>query len=138
MSAVRKSDPGKTLAITGAVLLFGPLIGLLGTVAGMMGAFQTLGDKGIAHPKMLAASVQITLLATAGGMVLGLIGVILLIISLFNCRYRATWFFWYLVIYGGLIMFGFPIGTIIGVALLGFCLTHKDEFLSRKQVAGCV
>ena len=45
-----------------------PMIGLLGTVIGMMGAFAVLGQKGIADPRALASSIGEVLLATASGL----------------------------------------------------------------------
>ncbi len=45
-----------------------PMIGLLGTVIGMMGAFATLGQSGIADTRKLATSIGEVLLATASGL----------------------------------------------------------------------
>ncbi|MDQ3625399.1 MAG: MotA/TolQ/ExbB proton channel family protein [Verrucomicrobiota bacterium] len=53
------------LSVIGVV---SPMIGLLGTVIGMMGAFAVLGSKGIADPRALATSIGEVLLATASGL----------------------------------------------------------------------
>lgn len=53
------------LSVIGVV---SPMIGLLGTVIGMMGAFQTLGTSGINDPGALASSIGEVLLATASGL----------------------------------------------------------------------
>ncbi len=45
-----------------------PMIGLLGTVIGMMGAFAVLGQTGLANPRALATSIGEVLLATASGL----------------------------------------------------------------------
>lgn len=45
-----------------------PMIGLLGTVIGMMGAFATLGSTGVADTRKLATSIGEVLLATASGL----------------------------------------------------------------------
>ena len=45
-----------------------PMIGLLGTVTGMMGAFSTLGTQGIGDPGKLAGSIGEVLIATASGL----------------------------------------------------------------------
>ena len=45
-----------------------PMIGLLGTVTGMMSAFSTLGTKGIGDPGALAGSIGEVLVATASGL----------------------------------------------------------------------
>ncbi len=53
------------LSVIGVV---SPMIGLLGTVIGMMGAFATLGASGISDPRSLATSIGEVLLATASGL----------------------------------------------------------------------
>jgi biopolymer transport protein ExbB len=45
-----------------------PMIGLLGTVIGMMGAFAVLGASGIKNPQALAARIGEVLMATASGL----------------------------------------------------------------------
>ena len=53
------------LSVIGVV---SPMIGLLGTVIGMMGAFATLGASGISDPRGLATSIGEVLMATASGL----------------------------------------------------------------------
>lgn len=53
------------LSVIGVV---SPMIGLLGTVIGMMNAFGTLGASGIGDPRGLATSIAEVLLATASGL----------------------------------------------------------------------
>lgn len=53
------------LSVIGVVA---PMIGLLGTVIGMMGAFATLGSSGISNPRALATSIGEVLMATASGL----------------------------------------------------------------------
>src|SRR6185295_9382488 len=45
-----------------------PMVGLLGTVTGMIKAFQTLGAGGIGDPSKLAAAIGEVLVATASGL----------------------------------------------------------------------
>ena len=45
-----------------------PMIGLLGTVIGMMGAFAVLGSTGVSDPRKLALSIGEVLMATASGL----------------------------------------------------------------------
>jgi biopolymer transport protein ExbB len=45
-----------------------PMIGLLGTVTGMINAFQTLGDSGIGDPSKLSSAIGEVLVATASGL----------------------------------------------------------------------
>ncbi len=53
------------LSVIGVV---SPMIGLLGTVIGMMGAFAVLGTSGMGNPKELAGKISEVLLATAAGL----------------------------------------------------------------------
>jgi biopolymer transport protein ExbB len=53
------------LSVIGVV---SPMIGLLGTVIGMMKAFTVLGSSGISDPRALASSIGEVLLATASGL----------------------------------------------------------------------
>lgn len=66
---VRESQAYKTrnsyLSVIGVI---SPMIGLLGTVIGMMGAFAVLGQSGVSDPRKLAMSIGEVLLATASGL----------------------------------------------------------------------
>jgi biopolymer transport protein ExbB len=53
------------LSVIGVVA---PMIGLLGTVIGMMGAFAVLGTSGISNPQALSTSIGEVLMATASGL----------------------------------------------------------------------
>jgi biopolymer transport protein ExbB len=49
-----------------------PMIGLLGTVTGMIGAFATLGASGIGDPSSLSAAIGEVLTATASGLIIAI------------------------------------------------------------------
>ncbi|MFV0414789.1 MAG: MotA/TolQ/ExbB proton channel family protein [Chthoniobacterales bacterium] len=53
------------LSVIGVVA---PMIGLLGTVIGMMGAFAVLGSSGVSDPRTLALRIGEVLMATASGL----------------------------------------------------------------------
>jgi len=69
-TAVRESHELKTnttyLSVIGVV---SPMIGLTGTVWGMIGAFKALGDNGISNPALLAGKIGEVLVATMSGLV---------------------------------------------------------------------
>ena len=48
------------------------MMGLLGTVSGMIKAFGTLGNKGMGDPSLLAANISEALVTTAAGLVIAL------------------------------------------------------------------
>ncbi|MDP0495162.1 MAG: MotA/TolQ/ExbB proton channel family protein [Verrucomicrobiota bacterium JB024] len=49
-----------------------PMIGLLGTVSGMIGAFQTMERVGMGQPQAFAGSIGEALITTATGLVIGI------------------------------------------------------------------
>lgn len=114
----------------------GPLIGMMATVIGMRKAFCSLGASGINDPVQLSNNIGGVLVATAIGISIGLIGAILLFVSLLGFRYRAAWFYWFLVIYGVNILFAFPVGTVIGPFLLVYILTNRNQFLAPASHSG--
>ncbi len=72
------------LLILGLVIFLGaPMLGLAGTVFGMIGAFTTLGATGVSDPKALAGHIGTVLTSTMVGMIIsGTIGAPLLIVAL--------------------------------------------------------
>lgn len=61
--------PIRYLSIIGAT---SPMLGLLGTVLGMIKAFQTMGTQGMAKPEMLAANIGEALITTAAGLIIAI------------------------------------------------------------------
>jgi len=57
------------LSVIGVVT---PMIGLLGTVTGMIKAFSTLGSSGIGDPSSLSGAIGEVLVATASGLVIAI------------------------------------------------------------------
>jgi len=49
-----------------------PMVGLLGTVSGMIGAFSKIGSGGMGKPEELAGSIGEALITTATGLVIGI------------------------------------------------------------------
>lgn len=58
------------LASIGTIVRLGPLIGLLGTVASMIGAFGRIGGSSKVDPNALAADIALALWATGGGLII--------------------------------------------------------------------
>ncbi len=57
------------LSIIGAT---SPMLGLLGTVMGMIKAFQTMGSQGMGDPSKLAANIGEALITTAAGLIIAI------------------------------------------------------------------
>jgi len=120
---------GRNLAVIGALLQLAPIFGLLGTVWGMIQAFAALNAQGVADANTLATAIGHALTSTAIGMAVGVVGLALLCISLMRSRYRAKWFFWFLVIYSWPLLFLMPVfGTAFGIFFLIYCLSRRGDF----------
>lgn len=124
---------GRTLALTGVWFQLGPLFGLFGTIIGMIGAFQTMGSEGMGKPEALAEDIGVALITTAIGLCIGLIGLILILIAHFALKYKAPWLFWFLTVYSIFMMLNFPIGTVLGVCLLIYLITRRNEFKIKTE-----
>ena len=127
---MKSSATGRCLAVIGACMQAGPLIGLVGAVMGMWKAFANVNSTGLSDPAELSNTIGNVLIANVVGIGVGLIGVVLIFVSLLACHYRAAWFFWFLVIYGIISLAAVPVGTIIGGAFLVYSLTNRNEFLA--------
>lgn len=58
------------LASISTIVRMGPLLGLLGTVASMIGAFGRIGGSEKVNPQALAADISLALWATGGGLII--------------------------------------------------------------------
>ena len=58
------------MASIGTIVRLGPLLGLLGTVASMIGAFGRIGSSAKVNPTSLAADIALALWATGGGLII--------------------------------------------------------------------
>ena len=56
------------LATLGTIVSIAPLLGLLGTVTGMIRAFYTIALRGVGEPTALASGISEALLTTAAGL----------------------------------------------------------------------
>lgn len=55
-----------------AIAEVGPLLGFLGTVIGMIAAFDNIVEQGTTNPGVVAAGISTALLTTAGGLLVGI------------------------------------------------------------------
>lgn len=63
----------RRIDILDTVITAAPLMGLLGTITGMMSSFQVLSEKGVNEPNAITGGVAEALIATATGLVIALI-----------------------------------------------------------------
>jgi hypothetical protein len=128
-----KNQKGRKFALWGAWLQLGLVCGLGGTIIGMINAFGKIAENEIEDPALLANDISFALITTAIGLVPALLGLIFLGIALFGKKYRAAWFFWFLIIYSCFLALYFPVGTIMGLALIIYLIWNKDEFIKSKS-----
>ncbi|HYW93278.1 MAG TPA: MotA/TolQ/ExbB proton channel family protein [Gammaproteobacteria bacterium] len=64
---------GRGLWILETIVTAAPLMGLLGTITGMMDAFHLIGSKGLVAPKGVSSGVAEALIATALGLAIALV-----------------------------------------------------------------
>lgn len=60
------------LGVLGTIAAISPLIGITGTVFGMIRTFATISEKGVAHPSQLAGGIYEALITTAAGLVIAI------------------------------------------------------------------
>jgi biopolymer transport protein ExbB len=60
----------------GTIASISPLLGLLGTVSGMIHTFNSITDQGVGNPQLLAGGISEALVSTAAGLVVAIPSVI--------------------------------------------------------------
>lgn len=73
-----RSKLQKNLWLLDTIVTAAPLLGLLGTILGIIETFTTLAQHGISDPKGVSAGIGTALLATAMGITVALIGLVFL------------------------------------------------------------
>ncbi len=68
-----------------------PLLGSIGTVIGLLNAFETLGTSGVGDPSHLSAAIGEVLISTALGFMGGMVGCVMLWVAVFVQRCSARW-----------------------------------------------
>jgi biopolymer transport protein ExbB len=86
MFQMRRLD--RNLWILDTSVTLGPLLGLLGTILGMIGSFDILGSSGTSDPMSVSGGIAHALIATACGLTIALVGVVAL--NYLNKRVRMV------------------------------------------------
>ncbi|MDR1146721.1 MAG: MotA/TolQ/ExbB proton channel family protein [Verrucomicrobiales bacterium] len=74
--------PKKTLITSGIITIIAPMLGMTGTVIGMMQAFGSLEQSGVANMNGLSAAISGVLISTVVGLVIGGVSFIIFIVTL--------------------------------------------------------
>lgn len=67
-----ENQAGQWVNYLNVIAAVAPMIGLLGTVSGMISAFQTISQGGMGRPELLAGDIGEALITTATGLVIGI------------------------------------------------------------------
>lgn len=86
MFQMRKLD--RNLWVLDTAVTLGPLLGLLGTIIGMISSFNILGSSGTGDPMAVSGGIAHALIATAFGLTIALVGVVAL--NYLNKRVRMV------------------------------------------------
>lgn len=70
-------DMEKYLSLLGTIAVISPLLGLLGTVVGIIEAFMAVTSTGLNDPSMLAGGISKALITTAGGIIVAIPAMVL-------------------------------------------------------------
>ena len=128
------SAKGKQLAIWGVVLQLGCPIGIAFSVVGMVRAFSEMSRSGKFYsPETLASNISLGLYASFIGGLISLVGAVLLSITLFGVKYRASWFRTAMWIISVLWLLNIPLGTILGIIVMVYLSNHKAEFVQLAE-----
>ena len=71
-SATIEANTLRWLQYLNVIATIAPMVGLLGTVSGMIGAFQTIAPGGMGKPELLAGDIGEALITTATGLTIGI------------------------------------------------------------------
>lgn len=72
-AAVEETASGlKTINYLSIIAQIAPMLGLLGTVSGMIGAFDKIGAGGMGKPEVLAGDIGEAMVTTATGLIIGI------------------------------------------------------------------
>ena len=125
---------GRWIARIGVAFFTGPILGLIGTVIGMISAFSTLAENSSAAPEDLADDISVALISTMIGTIIGLLGVILILLAFFGKKNREKWFFWWSSVLSTVwCLTIFPYGMIVGVPILILFISKRAEFLKPTK-----
>jgi hypothetical protein len=121
---------GLLFALPGAVFL---VFSLVSAGQALVTLLQKLGQQGwedASAAGQLVGELLITIVVR-GFTILPALAVLCL--ALLACRYRAPWFFWFLLTISLPLLFLFPIGTGFGIWFLLYLRKHRHEFPKSIQ-----
>jgi biopolymer transport protein ExbB len=74
-AAEQVKEMRRYMGVLDTMITVSPLLGILGTVTGIITAFNMLGTSGIEHPQAVTAGIAEALITTAAGLVIAIFSV---------------------------------------------------------------
>ncbi len=74
MSEIEKMK--RNLSVLDTIITLAPLLGILGTVTGIIGSFDLLGNAGIEDPKAVTGGIAQALITTAAGLAIAIVALL--------------------------------------------------------------
>ncbi|MEN8693743.1 MAG: hypothetical protein ACN4GG_01220 [Akkermansiaceae bacterium] len=123
----------RTIARVAIWLYRAPMIASLLTLLLMASAFSTLAADNSAVPSRLAGELSLMLWILMIGLGLGLIGWVLALVSIFRpySGRRPNCWSW-IILSAVYAFFGFPVGTVCGLFLIGLVLKKWKQFFPKQ------
>jgi hypothetical protein len=119
---------GKYVAILGVIIFWAPLWGIVDSYLIMSSSFQEITLFGANEPKVSQEKMSSAAFSTVIGFFLVLVALCLLIFSVVGLNYRAKWVYWALTMYSTLLLFIFPVGTLLGIIVLVTLAFSRKKF----------
>ncbi|MGJ8635203.1 MAG: MotA/TolQ/ExbB proton channel family protein [Luteolibacter sp.] len=120
---------GQGLAVCGILLYSGPFWGLLGTVFAMIRAFNEMSGQGTANPSAISEHVHLALITTSIGFAAGIVGSIIISLTIVFTEYRRQWFYsWAIGLSVLWCIAAFPLSLIPGLLTINFFSSRRSEF----------
>jgi len=124
---------GRSLAGLGVTLYTGPIWGLIGTVFAVVQAYNKMSDGGQEASAEISRQVSFALSTTAIGIVVGLLGAVMILISVLFFNYRSKWFYsWSIGLSILWCIAVFPMGLIIGIPISILFTSRRREFEDQR------
>ena len=125
---MNKEIIGKYVAVLGLLLFWAPLWGIVDSYLIMSSSFQEITLFGASEPEISQEEMSSAVWSTVIGFFIFLVALCLLTFSVVGLNYRTKWLFWALTIYSTLLLFMFPVGTLLGIVVLATLVLTRNKF----------
>ena len=127
------SNQSRLVAVLGILLYCGFLIGISLGLSGVLRAFDSMASTGTGNAQAFSQRIGEALEPIQYGVALGILGTIVVFVTLLAVKNREIWFYRVCSIISWLNCLVFPLGTICGISVLVVLHRKKAEFQDSRQ-----